>query len=466
MRGAAVGSGALAGVEGDKILTQVSRGVLDLASSALQVGYLRRRENAVSFPQVPPNRVRGIDAPIQVQPTASVPIESPPTTNLVVLNDDTLKEAASLPLNSEVSEDLKPVPAPETHHPEKKAVLNEKYVPTLFKNTLALRAEYAKKNPEHLNRIDKDLNEYRISGVMLGIGSEGFLTDVIMIWTYDIKSNILSFISIPRDLQSPEVYKLTLNPASSRINQAVHEAEIRDPNKRFETVREALENCSGLSIDYLDLMNFDVVIALIARTVGKVPMKIDQDIANRQVFHSIDEAGNRIPDPFYISAGTHEVDGATLLKIVRNRENSSDYVRNYYQQQASEAFLETFFDRALSGNNIVEASRMISAFFYTLMESRLNDRMKSNYELSSVIPDFNALIGVPESLWENFFGSGIKLAERPKIRKLRINDKNYVVPAGIPGVAETKIRGGNLFSNDPRRSYWLTRGPIKDFLTQ
>ncbi|MFH1832793.1 MAG: LCP family protein [Candidatus Levyibacteriota bacterium] len=352
------------------------------------------------------------------------------------------------------TETPKPTSTPETKI-IKKDLLREKVVPIIYHEVLKIRAERAKNNPEYLQRINPELNQNRINFLLLG-GREGNkLSDSIQILSYHIPSHSVYTLSIPRDLQSPEVLKKSGSPQNSRINQAVAYGGT-------ELAKIAMENLSGLSMDMAAIADFSVLVDLIDKTVGKVEVEIDKPI-NDPAYPALVGSGF---DPFYISAGVHQLDGPTALKVARSRHSSSDYARSERQQKIIKALFKGIVDQ---GEGETKALQTLSTIKDILHQKVAEGTLKPDFDLDLLAFDKigEYLKALPDFLVNKFFGTGWRITNEPNFFSGGISNKNFVVGGDVPGLSITKLRGGNPNSANPRKDYYSqTRQYTEQLLTQ
>lgn len=336
-----------------------------------------------------------------------------------------------------------PTPKPEIRVLPKD-LLREQIAPEIYRKVLKMREEKGRSDSDFWQRINPELNKDRINMVVLGGRQGDALTDTILILSYHLPSHTVSLLSIPRDLQSPEVLRKTGSPVNSRINQAFGEGG-------FDLAKLALENATGLSADLTMRVNFDVLVDLIDQTVGYVEISLAKAI-NDPTYPALEGSGY---EPFFISAGEHRLDGYTALKIARSRHGSSDYDRAERQR----AIVMAFFKRVLEEgrNNPLKGAQMILTINGILQQKAKEGTFQPDFDIGMLLlPDFGKLIqDTPAMLWQQAFGGGWKITEEPTVFSAGIDNKNYVVGAGVPGAAITKIRNGNSYSSNPRRDYWL-----------
>jgi len=149
-------------------------------------------------------------------------------------------------------------------------------------------------------------------------------TDTMMLLTMDPVGLSAAALSLPRDLWV-EIPGFGVD----RINQAHFLGEIYEypgggPTLAVETVEATL----GVDIDYFATVNFDAFVELVDEIEG-IEVEVDEDIAD-------DNYPDKCYgyDPFYLTAGVHQLDGQSALKYARTRATfGGDVDRATRQQQ-------------------------------------------------------------------------------------------------------------------------------------
>lgn len=345
-------------------------------------------------------------------------------------------EAEVRPLLGFSPEEAKPKTA-------KKDILREMFLPRVLSEVKQIREKRAREDPDYLKRIDKELNEERINGVLLGIGKEETLTDSILIFSYHIPSNTVFLLSVPRDLQSPEVLRVTKNLQWSRINAALEQGGIN-------LVKEALENLSGLSMDLAAVSRFDVLEDMIDKTVGYVEVDVKGTIDDKR-YPTKEGPGF---EHFYLPAGRQRLNGSKALAYARARlyPGGDDYVRAGHQQEVFAAFFKRLVEE--SQKSIFGKGHLAFSLRNVLQDKMQKGRFQPDFDLESIIsPEMTELVRMfSGGILQQFSGGWEFIA--PQMQGMVINNRNFVVGAGIEGAAITMVRGGNARSPNPREHYY------------
>lgn len=376
---------------------------------------------------------------ITATPTAT-PIETPKTTQ-----------------TPKPTETPKPKAAPETKT-IKNDIFREQLAPRIYEYVVQKRHERYASDPDFRERVNFELAEDRIdllvagSAIRLrdpqtGATEPDNLTDSIQLLSYHIPSNTLNVISIPRDLQSPEVLQVSGNPAESRINQALAGG--------VDLLKRAVENATGLPVDLYIHANSDVLKDFIDKTVGTIDITLDQEV--KDDFYPTEDYG---VERIYFPKGLNTLNGEEAVKVARSRHNTSDYDRSERQQKIIQAFLEKFLG---SGNLIDKFSKLHSLIMADNVwyEKLKNGDIESDFDLNSLAFDVlrKQLSAIPALI------SGVKIAQMPSVFSTGLVSRGSLVSAGVRGDNFiTKLNGRNINSANPR-DYWdPSRVHIKKFL--
>ena len=240
-------------------------------------------------------------------PFANPEIEGPDTNNAVTENHDQ-------------NNGHKGIDTTFGNEEETKKTYLEKYIyPALTKVAMEKRQSKAKKDREYWRRVDKELNEGRLNFALLGIGTEGSLTDSIQIISLSTETNEMEIIALQRDMWAPEITKVTGNQRPYRINQAHYLTGM-------EKTGEILENATGLSADFVVVMKQDVLLNAVDKVFGNdLLVDLPWDVPAKTA---------------YFSKGQQLLDKDQVLRVARERYYLNNSARNTIQQLIIAAMIE------------------------------------------------------------------------------------------------------------------------------
>jgi LCP family protein required for cell wall assembly len=168
----------------------------------------------------------------------------------------------------------------------------------------------------------------RITILLMGsdsrVGALISRTDTMMLLSVNLQSQMVSLLSIPRDL-----YVEIPGYGRDRLNTAlVHGANINDedPIAGMEVAIQTVEQAIGVPIDHYVVVNLRALEESID-ALGGVDMFVPYAISDPTYINR--ETGQ----PLFIPEGQNHFDGDTALRYVRTRNQDSDFARSNRQQQ-------------------------------------------------------------------------------------------------------------------------------------
>lgn len=216
--------------------------------------------------------------------------------------------------------------------------------------------------------------------LLLGTGGKehegGNLTDTIIVASLDNENNLVTMLSIPRDLFIKDDLV-----GNSRINENYYKAKtyFGSSTEGLEHMMSEVEEIIGVPIHYYlkaDFQGFkDLIDAL-----GGIDIEVKEAIYDP--YYPKD--GTFYYETFSISAGQHHMDGETALKYARSRKTTSDFDRAERQQQLIFAIKEKAFQ-----TNIIFSTEKITNILDTLKENiETNIKVKEILTLGSMVNEF------------------------------------------------------------------------------
>ncbi len=189
--------------------------------------------------------------------------------------------------------------------------------------------------------LDRRLNETGLE----------FRTDTMMLISLDPQTKRMGILSIPRDL-----YVQIPGWQEYRINAALYLGEARGEGYGPTLLQQTVQLNFGMPVHNYLLVDFQAFIDIID-LIGGVEVSID---------YTINDA--RYPDmnfgydPFYLPAGTHQLNGYDALRFARTRHGNNDIRRAERQQQV----LFAVRGRVLSLDMIPQLLIQAPAIWHTL----------------------------------------------------------------------------------------------------
>jgi LCP family protein required for cell wall assembly len=191
-----------------------------------------------------------------------------------------------------------------------------------------------------------------------GDSSIAHLTDTMMLISIDPRTNSIGVLSIPRDLyvQVPGYSEL------QRINTPMVLGEIRQPGLGPSLAMQTVQYNLGIRVNEYVLMDFQAAIDLV-NAIGGIEVTTDYTI--NDTYYPDMYYGY---DPFYLAAGTHQLNGETALKFARTRHGDNDLERARRQQQVLYAVRDRVLSFDMIPNLIIQAPTLLTSLddnFYT-----------------------------------------------------------------------------------------------------
>lgn len=177
-----------------------------------------------------------------------------------------------------------------------------------------------------------------------------FLTDTIMLASFDPTLWAVTFLSIPRD-----TYVIYDNWRKGKINGVYRSKYLEtdgDEDKAAMALARKVEEITDVPISYYMMINFDGFTEFID-TLGWIDVQVKQTIHDPY-----------FPWPhnsyktFHIDAWPQHLDGATALKYARSRKTTSDFSRALRQQQV----IEWVIKKLVSANALSKAKSLYNKF--------------------------------------------------------------------------------------------------------
>lgn len=208
-------------------------------------------------------------------------------------------------------------------------------------------------------------DEYGHTNILLiGVGGEGHdgenLTDTMIVASLNRKDNVVSMISIPRDLyvENEEV------GWGTRIN-SIYEYildETDDPTYAMDELQSEIEKVLDVSIHYyakVDFRGFEEAVD----ALGGITVDVKEAITD--LAYPAPTGSDQFYEAFYLNPGIQNLDGETALKYVRSRHNTSDFDRAERQQEVIKAIQEKALSLGVLANpvKIKDLYRAVSRHF-------------------------------------------------------------------------------------------------------
>lgn len=197
----------------------------------------------------------------------------------------------------------------------------------------------------------------RINIMLLGMGGVdhpgGTLTDSIMVLSINPDDKSFAMLSIPRDLAVP----IPKTKYSKKINEVYKIGESRKKGSGGEFAKETIGAVLDLPMHYYVTVDFYGFVKIID-SLGGVEIEVEKALYD-PLFPDDKMKGY---EPFYVKAGTQQMNGTTALKYARSRQTSSDFDRASRQQKVIEAVRDKLSQKGYLSNpkNIINLFNIVS----------------------------------------------------------------------------------------------------------
>ena len=190
-----------------------------------------------------------------------------------------------------------------------------------------------------------------------------WLTDTIIVGSFNSNNGKVSLVSIPRDL----IIKIPETENVTKINALYSLGKTFSPLEPIKFIKEKITEITGLPIDYYVLI--DVVgLEHFIDSVGGVNIIVSKDISDPRF-----PGTNYSYEPFYLTSGFHNLNGHEAVRFARSRNSlRGDFDRIQRQRQLIQALKNQIFAKNLN----------LQWLFKSYND--LNDRLISNLGLDDL----------------------------------------------------------------------------------
>lgn len=192
----------------------------------------------------------------------------------------------------------------------------------------------------------------RVNILLLGIGSEGLLTDTIMVASLDPVNDKVDLLSIPRDLwvNIPSNGQEKLNAAYEygQLNSSSNSHKTKN-KAGIELVDQTLENILGVPVHYHAVFDF-AAFKQVVDALGGVTVNVPETLYDPTV------AWENNYNPVIAEKGTQEFNGSKALLYAKSRQTSSDFERSERQR----LLLVAIKEKALSAGTFSNPAKVLS----------------------------------------------------------------------------------------------------------
>ena len=193
-----------------------------------------------------------------------------------------------------------------------------------------------------------------------------WLTDTMMIGSFNLELKTLTFLSVPRDL-----YVSYPSWKKSRINGIF--ADYYLTKRSFPAAAKALSDkiseITSIPLNYYVVVDFEWFKQIVDSLWG-IEVDVPDDIVDRSY-----PGPNWTYTTFKINKWIQYLNGDTALKYARSRHSTSDFSRSFRQQQVIKALLSKVF----SSEIILSMNKMKTLYL------KFNDTVKTNIKFKEIV---------------------------------------------------------------------------------
>ncbi len=205
--------------------------------------------------------------------------------------------------------------------------------------------------PSADNKLKGEEND-RVNILLLGMGGEGhdgaYLTDTIMLASFQPSTKRVSMVSIPRDLVSPV-------SGWRKINSVNAYAEQKTPGSGGEATSQAISDLLQIPIDYYVRADFNGFVNIINELGG-----IEINVENNFDDYTYPAYGQEDNPNYYarfehlhFDKGWQSMNGSMALKYARSRHSSSSEGSDFARAKRQQLVLEAVKEKLLSSRTLL-----------------------------------------------------------------------------------------------------------------
>lgn len=269
--------------------------------------------------------------------------------------------------------------------------------------------------------------ESRFTILLMGIdrrpGETGlaYRTDTMMLISLEPDTQQIGVLSIPRDLYVPMGGYSSLQ----RVNSAMVLGELSEEGTGPDLAMRTVQNNLGIRVNDYAAVDFNGFIQFVD-LIGGVEIETTYTI-NDPTFPNMFYGF----DPFYLPAGTHQLDGATALKFARTRHGDNDFRRALRQQQVLYAVRDRLLEPGVLAQLIVQSPTLYQQYQDNVSTGLTLDQMIQLMLFVKDIPEENITTGVIDQRYISNYrtsqGAAVLIPNRNRIGELMVEifGENY-----------------------------------------
>ncbi|HTW96597.1 MAG TPA: LCP family protein, partial [Candidatus Methylomirabilis sp.] len=247
-----------------------------------------------------------------------------------------------------------------------------------------------------VNSSDRQLKSEetgRINILFLGMGGKGhdgpYLTDTIMLASFDVTNKKIALLSIPRDLSIPVEGQTDW----TKINNINAYAEAKDPDSGGLAVSQAVSDILDIPVDYYVRADFDGFKNIIDE-IGGVDVYVENTLDDYD--YPIDGQEDN-PDynarfmHLHVDKGWQHMDGDLALKFARSRHAAGAEGSDFARARRQQLILEATKDKMLQAGTLLNPTTIIGVI------NELSAHISTNLQPWEIIKLWGEFKDVPKA---------------------------------------------------------------------
>ncbi len=223
--------------------------------------------------------------------------------------------------------------------------------------------------------------EDRINVLLLGMGGAGhdgpYLTDTIMLVSFQPSQKKAVLLSVPRDLVVP------INDYGWRkINHINAFAEVENPGQGGEQTRKILSDVLNIPIPYYVRIDFNGFKKIID-DLGGIAVNVERAFVDT-LYPTADFKTKTVSFP----AGWQVMDGEKALQFVRSRHGNNNEGNDFARSKRQQKMILAIKDKIFSINTILSPLRLIEAM------QTMKNHIDTNFEVWEITRAANLITGL------------------------------------------------------------------------
>jgi LCP family protein required for cell wall assembly len=239
-----------------------------------------------------------------------------------------------------------------------------------------------------------------------------YRTDTMLLFSLEPSTNTLGILSIPRDLY----VEVPGYSQRQRVNSAMVLGEIQQPGYGPTLAMMTIQRNLGIRVHEYLAVDFQAFIDLVD-AIGGIEVSTEYTI-NDRAYPDM----NFGYDPFYLPAGTHQLNGYDALRFARTRHGDNDIERAKRQQQTIFAIRDRILNFEILPQLIVHAPSLLRSWEDNVYTGLSLDQMIQLALYLREIPTENMRTGVIDfsyiRSWRTNDGSDVLILNQTTISNL------------------------------------------------